>query len=1194
MKILRRASFILCLFTSIANTSESSDTTLEPPWRSLLAKSNLSQWQQLGGKAPYDLILDDPSGKIIVGTTIITDENSFLATKETFSDFIFEVDIKVDAGMNSGIQFRSDSNEHYRDGRVHGYQMEVDTSTRRWSGGIYDESRSGWLYNLSRNKKCQDIFNVDTWNIYRIEAVGSRLRTFVNGVPCADLVDEQAASGFIAFQVHSDGKEAEGRQVKWREPRILTDNLDKHATPETPYPKQISYLKNRLTDKERDEGWQLLWSERTPSFEALPNKWRVEEQAIVATAVQSESNFVFFPVNFQHFEFEIDVKVGNELEGGIHYLTKNRPFSGLEFQLADDELNPISQDPKKSLGAIFGLEAPENKSEPDRKGKRDKGKWGWNRVRIVVEHGKVSHWMNNVKIAERQLDDDVKMQSSQIFIEIGKGSMQLRNVKLREVNTNPGDRDGHEMTEVVPRDLIPPSPILNIDQALSSFTLHKDFELEVVAKEPVIFDPVVALYDRSGRIWALEMTTFMPNTQADGEMKHESQIVVLTDTNLDGEMDTRQVIVDKILLPRALAFVQGGILWADNEKLYFSQLDENDEGRFTLVKTDVVDDSYASGGNVEHKPNALLYSLDNWYYNAKSDKRYRPYALDRKIPVGAKEIYRNHLWKMTKSKTEFRGQWGLTQDDYGRHYFNENYTPLQTTSFLPNVANRNAKYSFPNSILAQDVGTADVYPMRVTPGINRGYQEGMLSEDFKLVAHTAASGPLVYRGNQFPMEFYGIGLVQEPAGNLVKATRILESEGVVSGHNLFEKQEIIASTDERFRPVNAVNAPDGTVTIVDFYHGILQHRTYLTTYLLEQIKMRGLERNKHIGRLYRLKHKHQPLPEVNYLDNLEGTELALFLAHDNGWHRDMAQQLIVMKQDQSTILALIDMAQSHADHRAQIKALWTLEGLGIIDFELLKEAVKINNNKVKRSVYRLVELLPIDVTSNIKDPLATWLYQQAIEANAETAPTLSLAAATHNSWPVLSHLIKQFGVSHFTFAALASKEAEFLASEKGNISPIAFEKIVMVADKKDEKIEKARLTGNVLVSFNRGKSLYAGEAGCFACHGSDGKGNQAIPPLNKSEWVTGSSGRLIAILLNGLTGPIEVNGQTYNPPMAMPGLGQNHEMTDQDIADIATYIRYEWNNSALPVSAEETALIRQTIGSQTRPFTSSTLKKLFD
>ncbi|MDU0353384.1 hypothetical protein RS130_05075 [Paraglaciecola aquimarina] len=309
--------------------------------------------------------------------------------------------------------------------------------------------------------------------------------------------------------------------------------------------------------------------------------------------------------------------------------------------------------------------------------------------------------------------------------------------------------------------------------------------------------------------------------------------------------------------------------------------------------------------------------------------------------------------------------------------------------------------------------------------------DGMYDKAYKLKGNTAAGGPVFYRGNQFPEQYSQISLVTEPAGNLMRASKVIDTNGKVTGENLFAKQEILASTDERFRPVNTNNTPDGTVMIVDFYHGILQHRTYLTTYLSDQIKSRDLERSKHIGRLYRLRAKNQAVPKVDYLNDLSAADLVPFLAHDNGWHRDMAQQLIVMKQDLSVVTALQKVAISSANHLAQIKALWALEGLGHNTFDILKQAANTDNAKVSSTVYRLVELLPNSAAIN------AWLVQQSQQVTQEAAQALVLAAGTHQAWPATANIINKYGSSAFVEASLGNHEADFLAAQQTNISPEA-------------------------------------------------------------------------------------------------------------------------------------------------------------
>jgi type 1 glutamine amidotransferase len=204
-------------------------------WEHPFDGKTLNGWVQRNGQAKYTV-----ENGMIVGTTVLDTPNSFLCTEKMYTDFILELEFLVAPGMNSGIQIRSNSFKHYKDYRVHGYQVEIDpgtgsykknprnlltdgkpapeTAPRSWSGGIYDEARRGWLNNLTKNPAARQAFKQNQWNHYRIEAIGDRIRTWINGVPAADLKDDMTSTGFIALQVH--GSKQADKKIKWRNIRI--------------------------------------------------------------------------------------------------------------------------------------------------------------------------------------------------------------------------------------------------------------------------------------------------------------------------------------------------------------------------------------------------------------------------------------------------------------------------------------------------------------------------------------------------------------------------------------------------------------------------------------------------------------------------------------------------------------------------------------------------------------------------------------------------------------------------------------------------------------------------------------------------------------------------------------------------------------------------------------------------------------
>ncbi len=226
MKILRRLlTTVGILFAFAAPAAESAAG--DKGWVALFDGKTLDGWVQRGGKAKYEVM----DGQI-VGTSVANTPNSFLCTRRDYTNFVLELDFKVDPTLNSGVQIRSQWFEEPKEvkagektikipaGRVHGYQIEIDPSARAWTGGIYDEGRRGWLNDLKANPTAQKAFKQGEWNSFRVECRGDSIKTWVNGVPAADLKDGFTPSGFIALQVHGIGKEEKTLQIRWRNVRL--------------------------------------------------------------------------------------------------------------------------------------------------------------------------------------------------------------------------------------------------------------------------------------------------------------------------------------------------------------------------------------------------------------------------------------------------------------------------------------------------------------------------------------------------------------------------------------------------------------------------------------------------------------------------------------------------------------------------------------------------------------------------------------------------------------------------------------------------------------------------------------------------------------------------------------------------------------------------------------------------------------
>lgn len=379
---------------------------------------NLDGWELKNGTAPFTV----ENGEI-VGTYVTGTPNTFLSTKESYADFILTFDAILGEGTNSGVMFRAQSNPDYKDGRVHGYQMEMDPSLRKWTGGIYDEERRGWIYNLERNQEAKSAFKLNEWCSYRIEAIGHNIEVWVNGVQTADLVDDVDASGFIGLQVHSIGnnKEIEGRQVKFKNIQICTTNLDANKMAIEKPIVQNSYLKNQLTERELAEGWKLLWDGKTTNgwrgakLTEFPQEgWSIENgELIVADSNGEESTNggdIVTIKKYENFELEADFKITEAANSGIKYfvdteLNKGEGSSiGCEFQILDDKLHPdakMGTDGNRTLASLYDLiTANAHNFNPHESTKKRVNAYNWNRARIVVKGADVEHYLNGILVVK--------------------------------------------------------------------------------------------------------------------------------------------------------------------------------------------------------------------------------------------------------------------------------------------------------------------------------------------------------------------------------------------------------------------------------------------------------------------------------------------------------------------------------------------------------------------------------------------------------------------------------------------------------------------------------------------------------------------------------------------------------------------------------------------------------------------------
>ena len=388
--------------------------TAQAQWKDLFNGTDLKGWVKRNGNAEYKI-----ENKTIIGVSRLNTPNTFLCTETLYGDFVLEMDVKVDIGLNSGIQIRSISDPGIMNGRVHGYQVEIDPAARAWSGGIYDEARNGWLYPLSVNPEGQKAFRNGQWNKYHIEAIGNTLKTWINGIPCANVLDSQTAKGLIALQVHQIKKpEQEGLTVQWKNIRIATENL-KEVVWKSEAASEISYLVNQLSENEIRKGWRLLWDGKTSAGWKLANGnsfpkagWAIEDGVLKVMGSKKDSvrkgGDIETIQEFSDFELELEFKLTTGANSGVKYFVVDDPKkkegtgAGPEFQVLVDNVLRVAKagiNGNRTTASLYDLITSENLSEGSNE-KRINPPGKWNKLRIVSKNGHVEHWLNNLKMVE--------------------------------------------------------------------------------------------------------------------------------------------------------------------------------------------------------------------------------------------------------------------------------------------------------------------------------------------------------------------------------------------------------------------------------------------------------------------------------------------------------------------------------------------------------------------------------------------------------------------------------------------------------------------------------------------------------------------------------------------------------------------------------------------------------------------------
>ena len=404
---MRKFLFSIILFFSCFSVFSQ-----EKGWTSLFDGKSLNGWKKVAGNADYKI-----DNGAILGTTVINSPNTFLITEKQYGDFVLELEVKInDTTANSGIQFRSnyDPNGHEGKGKVFGYQYELDPSARRWTAGIYDEGRRDWLYPLMLNPTAQKAFKLGVFNKVRIECIGHAIKTWINDIPAAYLIDTADAKGVIALQVHSIGKNEQfaGEKIWWKNIRIKTTGLVSTAFPKNIY--VMNTIPNYLSPAEKAAGWKLLFDGSSSKGwvgaykTSFPEKgWVIKDGTINVLpsggAESTNGGDIVTTEQFSAFDLSFEFKLTPGANSGVKYFVAlaeaNKGSAiGLEYQVLDDSLHPdakLGRDGDRTLASLYDL----IKAKKEKRFIHQPGEWNTGRI-IVYPNNHVEHYLNGIKVLE--------------------------------------------------------------------------------------------------------------------------------------------------------------------------------------------------------------------------------------------------------------------------------------------------------------------------------------------------------------------------------------------------------------------------------------------------------------------------------------------------------------------------------------------------------------------------------------------------------------------------------------------------------------------------------------------------------------------------------------------------------------------------------------------------------------------------
>ena len=702
-------------------------------------------------------------------------------------------------------------------------------------------------------------------------------------------------------------------------------------------------------------------------------------------------------------------------------------------------------------------------------------------------------------------------------------------------------------------DLSPKPPVLPvpaIEQA-KRFWLPPGYRLDPVLSDPLIEDPAQIAFDGNGRMFVVELRGYFQTPEGIDLIPPLGRISMHEDRDGDGVYERHTVFVDKLVFPRfVMPFGANSILTMEtNADEVWKYTDTNADG--VADKKELFATNFGRAGNMESQQASLFWAMDNWLYSTVNAFRLRwtPNGL-LKEPTGPNS-----------------SQWGVTQDNDGKVWFQGG------ASGMPGY------FQFPvhyGNFAPPDQFEPDLNIVWGAPILIGDIQAGLPGTrmpDGSLIYATAAAGNEIYRGDRLPKDLIGDYLHGEMVARIVRRLRPVKTEGLTQLQNVYPRSEFIRSLDPLFRPADTTTGPDGTIYIADMYRGMIEGAEWAKqgTYLREKIKQYQLDKVTGHGRIWRLTYdgiaRDRTQPRML---NETPAQLLVHLSHPNGWWRDTAQQLLVLKQDRSVVPALQAIVRTSKNTLARFHALWTLEGLGALSAALTREGLGDPDPRMRIQALRASETLYKAGDRSFDNDYRALSKDKDVDVVIQAMLTMNILKVADASTTVKAAMdsTKARGVQFVADRILNAPTA--LGRSGGRGGP--------------------PLTPEQQNSLERGGTIYTEL--CYSCHGADGRGTPApgaaagstlAPSLAGSARVNGHRDYVIKTVMHGLSGPVD--GKGY--PQVMVAMGSNK---DQWIADVASYVRNSFGNTGTFATTEDVARVRSSAGDRKAPWTVEELK----